>query len=445
MYSLLSFTTKLSVMKIKSIFFVLIISPFFVIAQINYKEGYIITNAGDTLKGFINYREWYTNPAKIEFKQGTDNTITEVTPASAKEVTIASFDTYHRFEITVSMNNISFEKITDTVNLSNITKTVFLKQLLKGNFLNLYSYTDKLKKRFYVLESKKDVPEELQYVKILKEMQEQTLATYRKQLIQYAIKYGTYSAHLEERIQSAEYSEVNLKKVVSGINTNSENTVKPNHNKSESISYFAGLGIMQVKIKYNGSNLITSNGADANGNKYKRITTTNISPRLAAGINFYSKSWLQRFVVKAELSVYHFSSTTVSYTRRIGYNAEDQYTFHLNGLSFTVTPQVLYKFYSTSYLKMYIGTGLGINVLTTTKNEIEKVGINQPFPDNETITSFLPLKNINFALTGRAGVLLNRKFEFYIYGSTPVQYNVIDPEDFSVKSDVLALCVAYNF
>src|ERR1700751_294703 len=51
--------------KLLSAFFLL---PLFSVAQSNYKPGYVVTLAGDTVKGFIDYRAWDSNPTDIYFK-----------------------------------------------------------------------------------------------------------------------------------------------------------------------------------------------------------------------------------------------------------------------------------------------------------------------------------------------------------------------------------------
>jgi len=139
------------------------------------------------------------------------------------------------------------------------------------------------------------------------------------------------------------------------------------------------------------------------------------------------------------------SSSTKSYTK---YNnlttAENHYTYNLDGWCFTLNPQLLYKVYHTNSLNAYVGTGLGINILATSKNSLYKEGINQPLTFNETTTGFL-VKNLNFTLTARAGIVVNQTIDFYIYTSTPAKYSAGDAEDFSVKSRVLALCASYIF
>jgi hypothetical protein len=431
---------------INLILFLTAIFPLFANSQTNYKEGYVITDAGDTLKGLIDYREWYYNPDKISFRPATGNSVMDITSATAREVTIAGGETYRRFEVAISMNSLRLEKITDTEHDSAVIKIVFLKQLQKGDPLNLYSYTDKLKMRFYILDKKKSTPEELLLMKRLEDMHERTIYTYLGQLGQYAVQYGVYTTDLGNKIKYTEYNETGLKKIVSSINTSNENTANSGNGKHSGVSYFAGIGIMQAAIKYTGQDFITADRLDANGNKkYKNVTTKNLTPRIAAGINFYSKKWVRRLGVKAELSAYRFASTIVSYTRYNGSIAENQYTFHLQGWSFTVTPQVIYKFFSSHAIKAYVSAGPGFNILTTSKNSMYKLGFNQPLTFNETTEDYFPLKRFNFALTAQAGVLVKDKIDIYIYGSSPTQYNNANSEDFSVKSGVLAFCLAYAF
>jgi hypothetical protein len=47
--------------------------PFFSLAQTNYKPGYVVTLKGDTLRGFIDYKEWIKNPKYISFKNTPGN------------------------------------------------------------------------------------------------------------------------------------------------------------------------------------------------------------------------------------------------------------------------------------------------------------------------------------------------------------------------------------
>jgi hypothetical protein len=43
-------------------------------AQVNFLPGYVVSPKGDTLKGFIDYRNWENNPDRITFREKADGT-----------------------------------------------------------------------------------------------------------------------------------------------------------------------------------------------------------------------------------------------------------------------------------------------------------------------------------------------------------------------------------
>jgi hypothetical protein len=50
-----------------------------VLAQKNYQSAFIVNNNGDTVKGFIDYREWYVNPKQIKFKTTNGGAVKDFT------------------------------------------------------------------------------------------------------------------------------------------------------------------------------------------------------------------------------------------------------------------------------------------------------------------------------------------------------------------------------
>jgi len=55
----------------------LLFLPLFSLAQSNYKPGYVITVKGDTVHGFIDYKEWDKNPKNISFKNALNDSVAE--------------------------------------------------------------------------------------------------------------------------------------------------------------------------------------------------------------------------------------------------------------------------------------------------------------------------------------------------------------------------------
>ena len=107
--------------------------PFFLFAQSNYKNGYIITLQGDTLKGFIDYQEWIKNPIAINFKSALqEKTVQEFTPATIKYFAIGNMEAYERYEGKIRLNRIEINKLATGVDTSTAKRTVFLRVLAQG-------------------------------------------------------------------------------------------------------------------------------------------------------------------------------------------------------------------------------------------------------------------------------------------------------------------------
>src|SRR6187402_2319653 len=68
-------------------------------AQENFLPGYIITNSKDTTRGYIDYRNWKTNPGTISFKQEINSVIFFYTPTH-----IAAFSVADEFYESATVN-----------------------------------------------------------------------------------------------------------------------------------------------------------------------------------------------------------------------------------------------------------------------------------------------------------------------------------------------------
>src|SRR5471030_3192533 len=143
------------------VFFLL---PLFSLAQSNYRAGYVVTTSGDTVRGFIDFRNWGANPDEISFKRsiadGTKKTygLNDITFFS-----IDGFTAYKKYTCKISMDITDINHIIDGRDTSFKMATVFLKVLQGGKYLALYSYADDLKNRFFIGEAPDYTPTELTY------------------------------------------------------------------------------------------------------------------------------------------------------------------------------------------------------------------------------------------------------------------------------------------
>jgi hypothetical protein len=235
-------------------------------AQTNYKEGYIITNDGASIKGLINYREWHKNPDRVQFKQ--DRLASDArtfTVDSIAGFTIEGYESYTRYLVPVSVDEISFENLKETIDTATITKVIFLREMLKGDRVDLYSYTDDIKIRYYLLDKRQVAPYELIYRKLLKEGQEITQAFYKQQLSGLAYHHNLLSTALEDWINKMNYSGNDIKNVISRINTQNETAKSAAIDKKRRWDFFAGAGIAMNTVKYTGETLLLVDGLDDMG------------------------------------------------------------------------------------------------------------------------------------------------------------------------------------
>src|SRR5258708_35898015 len=131
------------------IFTFLLLIPFFSIAQSKYKPGYVVTLKGDTLHGFIDYHEWDKNPKDIRFKKELNTENAEsFSVENSMAFALIGFEYYEKYKVSVSLDRIEVERLSNGVDTSTMMSNVFLKRIIKGNNINLYEYKDDIKNRF---------------------------------------------------------------------------------------------------------------------------------------------------------------------------------------------------------------------------------------------------------------------------------------------------------
>lgn len=196
-----------------------------VLAQSNYKPGFIITSGGDTIKGYISYKKSSFNPSGFDFKSSNgDKKHCDLN--NTQDVCIYGKTIYKRFVVYVSQDkpvDLNFIPGSDNAIGIDSTKkldTVFLKQIISGKNIALYTYTDLTKKRFFVSEKNK-TPVELVLHKYLE--QEPVLTAvddekYKNQVQVLRARYVPTDTDLIDIIQLADYNEDDLSAIINNLN-----------------------------------------------------------------------------------------------------------------------------------------------------------------------------------------------------------------------------------
>ena len=388
------------------LFLLAFILPFFSLAQSNYRPGYVVTLKGDTLRGFIDYREWSNNPDAILFKPVlSDAKSSKFTPTDITFFNINNIETYQKYTGPISMDVVNTDHLTTGKDTSVRMAEVFLRVLQKGKNLTLYSYTDDLKPRYFVGDSPGFAPKELVY-RIYEANDANgngktfTDETYLKQLNTLAIKYGMLNDDLTYKLQKANYDKPQLIDIVGKINglTKQQLNGRSNDSRSRYKIYFYGATAVNITSNTPGA---TSPYIKNGGKSY-----TSYMPAFSFGFSAPANPEVGAHLFRGELSV-AFSKYVSRYTNGAYPYIPVRASF--SAMSIGITPQVIYNFYNAQNFKVYAGVGFNISKSTYTN----------VFYGPEDPGAYFPVTNEYFfddfdtRILLKTGVQVNKHFEAF--------------------------------
>lgn len=416
---------------------IFLLFPFLLQAQSNFKKGFVVTLAGDTLNGFIDFREWNQNPKSFAYKATLDaKTTQEFTPANARYVNIENLEIYRQYTGRISQDKVVLPKISTGMDTSTTADAVFLKVLQVGKNVSLYSYRDAIKSRFYLQHHDQPAPKELIY-RIYYRVQNQNeqssnpeLTTQAKlyvgQLWFAAGKYQVGTPELKRQIDLINYSEPDLLKIASKINGIAKEKAVKTEVTGTRVKYFFGVGLNRTTVKNIGENVLTAHYTwDATTSMERRTYITQQetmhAPKLTTGFDFAPFPKTRKLLLRSELSLattnFHFSNyQTLKYPDR-----ELFYDFTFKQAIISLAPQLIYNLYNADRFKFYLGTGAAYNICFYPENRLKtkQISANTGESHESASDNYLPFDKswTNFPL--RAGVLLNKKLDVSVISWTP--------------------------
>ncbi len=398
--------------------FILLTFSIISIAQSNYKEGYLVTIQGDTLKGHIDYREWNNNPQSIYFKSlvnGKDKQ--EFTPETSKYFEIEDLEAYQQYNGWISTDNVDVRRLPTFLDTSRVKANVFLKVIQKGKHLSLLSYTDQAKTRFFIQETGSSKIQELVYRRYLDPNNSKIIVSklYLGQLWLAAVHYNVSSENLKRSIETARYEESDLLPIVSKIN-GIDNKQQKQDKSSSNNRFFAGIAFNRSQIDVSGKHAFAS---DATSNP-------SYQPKVSLGVDAFINPNVQRLVLRVEASYSKVNANILTSERSLLLSRE--YIQAFNQQVVTLTPQVIYNLYNKEKFKFNIGGGIAANYATYSDiNYSAKTSLNA---DGTVTTNILKkdnliLKKYLYTFPVRAGIVFNDKVELcatYVASTSLTKY-----------------------
>lgn len=355
-----------------------------VFAQSNYHRGYVVKTNGDTVKGYIDYREWDYTPKSIHFKTSEAvKNATEFSPETIKTFDITGMERYISYSGLISMDKTSFPDLPAGLDTNKMLQTIFLRQVTTGKHLALYQQKDDTRSRFFITEKGGPITE-LKYSQYYSDDNDNTVAEstrFRGQLAYYASRFDAGGKNLISFIQRAQFIESSLKGIIDKINGDSADVTKKTDHKAS--RFFAGIGASYTQTEFFFINSVRS--------------SYSTSPRLNAGFDVFVNPNVQQLILRAELSANYANPNFIL-------PDGNAYTFRQYTAAFT--PQILFNVYNKDAFKIYLDGGISFNFSAYANNKIT-------YPGSGTVErSPYQLEPYWASFPLQTGVVINKKLEF---------------------------------
>lgn len=399
--------------------------------QNNYRQAYVVTNNGDTLRGSINYKEWTISPKLVEFIPNATNNKIVFKAADLRGFEIIGLEKYLSHLGFISNDKIETTELTHSLDTSKRIDSLFLKVLSVGQNVSLLFNKDKIRSRYFISENGAK-PVELGYHQYLNgDNNIISYTPFRDQLTYLIKKYNPKTAKIDREINRLSYND-DIVKYIRIINNDNSKTAK---NSFASVRYYIGAGASYNFSTFNGPTKFN----------YKPDFTS-ISPVINFGIDLIANKHIQKSIFKIEGSVLSHSPT---FTSPFAYFSSKQ-------IIVGISPQFIYNVYNTDNLKYFIGGGIGIVTTLFTESKLvatesgrvgdakfvmNKGDSYKSLNAGEYINNPYKLLPFNGNVQLKTGIVINKTAEVFINGT----YSLNEGDSFIYKNHRLVLGFNYLF
>jgi hypothetical protein len=366
-------------------------------SQKNFLPGYIIQHDGDTVIGFVDYRNWKTCPDNISFRENPDQPGNDFSPSQIKGFSVAG-KIYESAVVQVEISPTYNQKLSYDPNFIYRTDTVFLQARYRGA-KSLYLLIDNDRKdQFYILDDTSFVL--LAYKKYLVETEDRS-HTYLKENKKYVGQLTDYLSAcpaMRMDIENTGYYTGSVEKLFREYAkcTGAEyEFIRKNGERRTEFGFIAGATMTWCPIEGNMDKYVASVDMDA---------STNFTFGILFDFFQFSKnrkwSWSNEFIITS----FKYKGTLYEYTDTNNYTTS--YTT-LDGGYAKWHSLARYKFpVGKFFLFADAGPTFGVGGLGT--NQVNKERYFYGQMRYEKAKAIDPVKSAEFGLTGGVGIRYKR-------------------------------------
>ena len=407
-----------------------ILLPLFSSAQSNFKPGYIVGLKGDTIKGFVDYKDWTRNPKEVNFKSNNSATPQIYTAKDIEAFAVTGVEYYKSYNGKISQNRVDFSNFSVEVDTTYITDAVFLRGLTAGKNVTLLQYSDAIKERYFIAQ-KNGSAAELVYRGYLGGDDRVTKVfdtKYKQQLQLLRTIYRPDDASLINEIQYTNYNQKALLKIVKKLNNGVDELTMVNQSKSGS-RFFAGAGINAGTISFK-DNLTPLESS-----------STSIGPMINVGLDLLFNKNIGKLFLRTELS---YSNTKTNLAFGDGQPPSAFSTTNIimfDRQTISLSPQLIYNISNKQKLKFYAGGGLVLTLSSYNNLQSYREYNNAKLSSPYNLNTLMP---VNVTLVAKTGVIINNKIEVQFAYQPPVAINGKTTE-YVIKSSSFRAGINYLF
>ncbi|MGX5688446.1 hypothetical protein [Arcticibacter tournemirensis] len=400
------------------------------LSQKNYQPGYLISVNGDTVKGFIDYRNWEKNPDKITFKK-SNTPESSYTPELIKEFGVKN-EIYVSAIVNVEVSPFKTENLNYSAETTWRQDTAFLQTLVAGE-KSLYYYKDRNGKQQYFIRNGKDV-DLLLFKQYLVKNENGVFISANKQYLQ----------QLEEYLSDCPAAISDLSRV--SYNTTSlTNLFTRYYNcKKSGIAYQKKKDKVRIEIGGLAGPSFTAIDFESSIPAYAYIDKADFPHSVNPSAGAYFDVILPRNQGKWSINNELFFTSYRSESNYVDYSNDENFTNYsiaISSLSLKINNLLRFKF-PVSAAFFYINAGISNGFSISEKNDLKK---ERRFYTTEEIEY---LKALNPSRKHEQGILLGVGSKFSKY-SLEARYEhgngMADSENISSKTSRFYILLGYKF
>ena len=176
--------------------------------QENFVRGFVVSLQGDTLKGFINYKDWEKNPDAITFKNLNLEVRKRIKPSDIQAFSVGEVQ-YKSAIVQIEMSDINLNELTKNMELVFKTDTVFLETVIEGK-KSLYVFKNgSVRPQFYVKDN--NAYQLLIYKKYMAEIEGRNSVKENRTYLHQLLVYLDEMNYIQTKMEKIEYSIYSLR------------------------------------------------------------------------------------------------------------------------------------------------------------------------------------------------------------------------------------------